>query len=176
MNATRNTRAIAAKQRQARVAKSKRKVLLVDDDSAIRRILFRLLREEGYWALTAGDAEEALAVARSAKPDLVLLDLNLPAEDGWETFEHLSTRNPLVPIIVITGRPNQLFTARAAGVGALLEKPLDFEKLLQTVRNLLDEPAEASLARYTGRASMLRYAHAKTDKLPDIGAPEWGAN
>ena len=67
----------------------KQKILLVDDDAAIRQILMRLLTEEDYLVLTAANGVEALVLAESAKFDLVLLDLNMPVKDGWETFEQL---------------------------------------------------------------------------------------
>src|SRR5271163_3938844 len=94
----------------------KSKLLLVDDDPAIRQILLRLLEEEDYLVLTAANGAEALEFVHAAKFDLVLLDLNMPVKDGWETFEQLSAKNPLLPIILITARPNQFFPALASGV------------------------------------------------------------
>ncbi|HEY5042511.1 MAG TPA: response regulator [Verrucomicrobiae bacterium] len=135
----------------------RRKILLVDDDPGIRHILVRLLAEEDYLVLTAANGVEALELAKSIDFDLVLLDLNMPVKNGWETFEQLSTKNPLVPIILITARPNQLFTALASGVGALLEKPLDFVKLFSTIHNLLEEPAAMRMSRYMGRPSVFSY-------------------
>ncbi len=135
----------------------KSRILLVDDDPAIRQILQRLLDEEGYLVLTAANGVEALEFVRAARFDLVLLDLNMPVKDGWETFEELSRKNPWLPIVLITARPNQFFSALASGVGALLEKPLDFAKLFHTIHALLEEPAEARLARMAGRASAFRY-------------------
>jgi CheY-like chemotaxis protein len=135
----------------------KAKILLVDDDPAIRQILVRLLNDEGFTVLTAANGLEALVLASSAKFDLVLLDLNMPVKDGWETFEQLSADNPLMPIILITARPNQFFPALASGAGALLEKPLDFTKLFQTIRDLLDESEEERLARLAGRTSAFSF-------------------
>jgi CheY-like chemotaxis protein len=155
MNALREMPESATKPKAARPAKGK--ILLVDDDPAIRQILMRLLAEEDYYVLTAANGVEALVLVASMKFDLVLLDLNMPIKDGWETFEQLTTENPLLPIILITARPNQFFPALAAGVGALLEKPLDFVKLFDTIRDLLDEPPELRLARMTGRPSAFRY-------------------
>src|SRR5580704_11435746 len=100
-------------------AKAKQKILLVDDDPAIRQILVRLLSEENYTVLTAANGVEALATNSSVKFDLVLLDLNMPVKNGWETFEQLSAQNPLLPIILITARPHQFIPALAAGAGAL---------------------------------------------------------
>lgn len=132
-------------------------ILLVDDDPAIRQILVRLLEEEDYAVLTAANGLEAVVVNESAKIDLVLLDLNMPVKDGWETFEQLSSHSPLLPIILITARPNQFSPALASGVGALLEKPLDFTKLFQTIRDLLEESDEERLARVTGRSASFTY-------------------
>ncbi len=135
----------------------KQKILLVDDDPAIRQILVRLLTEEDFVVLSAANGVEALVLSASAKFDLVLLDLNMPVKNGWETFEQMSATNPLLPIILITARPNQFFPALAAGVGALLEKPLDFTKLFQTIRELLEESEEERLARLTGRSAAFSY-------------------
>ena len=90
-------------------------------------------------------------------PDLVLLDLNLPLQDGWDTLERLTTENPLLPVIIITARPNQIFPALAAGAGALMEKPLDLPKLLRTIRDLLAEPAASQSARMAGKAAEFHY-------------------
>ena len=152
MNSTLELPAPAAKTRAP-----KRKILLVDDDTGIRRILVRLLTEEDFSVLTAANGVEALAMVGSAKFDLVLLDLNMPVKDGWETFEELSANHPPLPIILITARPNQLFPALASGVGALLEKPLDFAKLFQTIHDLLKESDEMRLARLAGRSAAFSY-------------------
>jgi len=135
----------------------KTKILLVDDDQAVREMLGRVLEEQGYLVLPAGNGQQALELAAATKVNLVLLDLNLPVKNGWDTFERLTNEDPLLPIIIITARPNQIFPALAAGVGALMEKPLDFPKLLQTIRALLDEPAETRLARIAGKPADFHY-------------------
>src|SRR6266567_2159465 len=96
---------------------SMKTILLVDDDSAVRRMLSRLLTEEHYTVVTATNGQEALDLAQTAPVDLVLLDLNLPMKDGWETFERLSTRDPFLPVVIITARSNQIFPALASGAG-----------------------------------------------------------
>lgn len=153
----------AATQKPARPAR--KKILLVDDDPAIRHILLRVLSEENYFVLTAADGVEALELAEEAKFDLVLLDLNMPIKDGWETFDQLRTRHPRLPVIVITARPNQLFTAMSAGVGALLEKPLDFTKLFRTIGHLLSEPAEEQDARNAGQMTAFEYHSANPGRM-----------
>jgi DNA-binding response OmpR family regulator len=135
----------------------KEKILLVDDEPAIRQMLTRLLAGEGYNVLPATNGAEALEFAGHADFDLVLLDLNMPGLDGWDTFEQLTAKHPLLPVIVITARPNQRFTALAAGIGALMEKPLDLQKLFATIRDLLDEPDDIRLARMAGRPSEFHY-------------------
>lgn len=136
-------------------------ILLVDDDSAIRRMLFRILTAEDYIVLTASNGVEAVDLANAANPDLVLLDLNLPIRSGWDTFERLTSENPLLSIVIITAQPNQLFPALASGVGALFEKPLDMNKLLITIRELLAEPVETRLGRMAGRAAQFHYLPSK---------------
>lgn len=129
----------------------------MDDDSSVRESIARALSYEGFHPLTAADGEEALRLAASDSVDLVLLDLNMPRKNGWDTFERLTAKHPLLPVIIVTARANQLFTALAAGAGALIEKPVDFIQLLETIRSLLNEPAEARLARLTGRTAQFRH-------------------
>ncbi len=136
---------------------ARKKILLVDDDPSIRQMLGRLLTEEKYAVFPAENSAEALALAAATPMDLALLDLNLPGPSGWDIFERLTSENPMLPVIIITARPNQLFVALAAGAGALLEKPLDFPKLLETMQQLLNEPAETRLARLAGKAADFHY-------------------
>jgi CheY-like chemotaxis protein len=138
----------AAVMKQAR-----RKILLMDDDPAVRQILFRLLTEEDFLVLTATNGVEALELAATAKLDLAVLDLNTPAKDGWNTFVELSTKNSLLPIVLIAARSNQFLSALASGVDALLEKPLDFVRLFHTIHSLLEEPVETRLEGCPGRLS-----------------------
>jgi CheY-like chemotaxis protein len=134
-----------------------KRILVVDDDPGVRESLLAVLRGEGYQVLAAAGGVQALSFATNASPDLVLLDLNMPDQSGWDTFERLTSENPPLPVIVITARPNQLFTALNAGVGALLEKPLDIPVLLQTVKTLLAEPTEVRLARIAGHNAPFHY-------------------
>jgi len=135
----------------------KKTILLVDDDPSVREMVGRVLVGEGYLVLSADSGAEALRIAAAAHIDLVLLDLNMPGQSGWDTFERLASEDPLLAVIVITARPQQLFTAVNAGVGALLEKPLNFTKLLATMRDLLVESPEVRLARLTGKQADFHY-------------------
>lgn len=129
----------------------------MDDDASIRESLTKVLEDDGYEVVTASDGMRVREVFDSEPIDLMLLDIGLPIKSGWETFEQITGENPLLPIIIITGQANQDQMAEAAGVGALMEKPLDAAQLLQTIRELLSEPAEARLARLCGYTRHLRH-------------------
>ena len=135
--------------------------MLVDDDSTVRDSLNDVLLSEGYWVIPAENGQQALALASKSPVDLVLLDLNMPVKNGWDTFEQLTREHPLIPIIIVTARPNQLFTAINAGVGALLEKPMDIPTLLRTMEKLLAEAAEQRLARLAGQKAEFHYKPSK---------------
>jgi CheY-like chemotaxis protein len=135
----------------------KKNILLVDDDPSVREMLSRVLADEGYFVRAVSNGQEALEVATAKPVDLVLLDLNMPGLGGWDALKKLTTNDPLLAVIIITAKPNQLFTSLGAGVGALLEKPLDFPILLQTIKSLLDEPAERRLARLAGQKTDFHY-------------------
>ena len=148
---------MSSKTKNARGRAPQRVILLVDDDASVRELIGRVLVDEGYSVWLAANGDEALNTVASKPIDLVLLDLNMPGLGGWDIYEKLTTENPLLAVIIITAKPNQLFTSLGAGVGALLEKPFDFPVLLQTVKNLLAEPAERRLARLTGRQAEFHY-------------------
>jgi DNA-binding response OmpR family regulator len=117
----------------------------------------RVLLSEGYSVLTAATGGEAVDLARAHQVDLVMLDLNMPGQGGWDAFAKLSSLDPGLGIIIITARPNQLFTALAAGVDALMEKPFDYNKMLETVQTVLEEPTATRRERLAGTSQHLRY-------------------
>src|SRR2546427_6721358 len=134
-----------------------KRILLVDDDSTVRDSLNDVLQSEGYLVIPAENGQQALDLANKSSVDLVLLDLNMPVKNGWDTFEQLTREHPLIPIIIVTARPNQLFTAINAGVGALLEKPMDIPMLLRTMEQLLAETTGQRLARLAGIETEFHY-------------------
>jgi CheY-like chemotaxis protein len=140
---------------------TRHRILLVDDDPGVRSSLGAVLSGEGYVVVPVRDGLEAVSLAAAGRVDLVVLDLNMPRQNGWDTFEQLTREHPLLPIIVITARANQFFTAVSAGAGALLEKPLEIPVLLRTIARLLTEPEEARLARPAGRSAEFTYSHAR---------------
>jgi DNA-binding response OmpR family regulator len=143
----------------------KTRVLIVDDDASVRQSLRKVLTVAGYEVTTAADGQEAVAQFVPGQIDLVILDLNLPLCSGWDVFERLTTQHPTTPLIIVTGLPNQYPTAMAAGVGALMEKPIDAPELLRTMDELLAEPPEARLRRMCGYQQDTRYV-----RPPNAGA------
>jgi two-component system, sensor histidine kinase len=147
-------------------ARHGKRLLLVDDDPTVRDSLNDLLVAEGYFVIPAENGQQALDLVNTSSIDLVLLDLNMPVKNGWDTFERLTAEHPLIPIIIATARPNQLFTAINAGAGALLEKPMDIPILLQTMERLLGESADQRLARLAGKKTEFHYQ-------PSNASQEW---
>lgn len=134
----------------------KKRLLLVDDDAAVRNSIRTVLEDAGYAVLTAASGHAADAYLEN-RVDLAILDLNLPRESGWDVFERLTTRFPYIPVIIITGLNNQYRMAQAAGVSALIEKPIDVTTLLSTVETSLCEPRDIRLRRMCGFQSDTRH-------------------
>ena len=128
---------------------ARKSILLSDDDRSVRELLGRVLESEHYEVVYAKTGREAVARFQAGPPDLVLLDLNMPEQDGWEVFGQICAKDPLVPVIVITARPEQHTQAIELGIDALMEKPLDLPLLLDTIRTLLEETEGARVRRLT---------------------------
>jgi two-component system, cell cycle response regulator len=133
------------------------KILVVDDETSIREALSKVLRAENYEVLVAETGQVAVERYGTGRIDLLLLDLNLPGGNGWATLDWLAKVNPLLPVIIITGRANQRELAEKSGADALMEKPLDVPLLLQTIRQLLDDPVEVRAQRASRRSSSFRF-------------------
>ena len=124
------------------------KILVVDDDAAIRRLLARTLDRAGYAVVEAADARAALAALAIDKPNLVLLDLGLSDRDGLELLP-LLVRAPGSAVIVLTAREatDEKVTALDLGADDYITKPFDTEELLARVRSSLRRSARASAER-----------------------------
>jgi DNA-binding response OmpR family regulator len=117
-----------------------RKVLVVEDDQDIRHLLHLQLTSAGYETAFARDAATALSVARKETPDVILLDLGLPAGDGFVVMERMKAIPELemTPVIVITARdPSQGEKAVALGARSYFVKPFEAEDLLSEIRQTL---------------------------------------
>ncbi|MEM9554676.1 MAG: response regulator [Acidobacteriota bacterium] len=112
-------------------------ILVVDDNRDNRRVISRLLEFGGHAAVTARDGHEALESARSAQPDLVLMDLAMPEMDGWATTAAMKQADDLraIPVIVVTGHVTRDDILRAQEVGCqdVVSKPVDYYVLMDKV-------------------------------------------
>ena len=119
----------------------KHKILIVDDDPDLRRALKLRLRANHYDTLQAGDGYAAIAVASKELPSLIILDLGLPAGDGYVVLERLQSNDALsdIPVIVLTARDSQSSEKRslAAGAAAFFQKPVDNNELMELIRATL---------------------------------------
>ena len=124
------------------VAESRR-ILVVEDEADVARLLYARLRSRGYEVLIADEGRSALASAQEFRPDLVILDLMLPDTDGYRVSEELRRRmsSCMVPILMLTARTEAADKLHgfSAGADAYLTKPYDAVELLATVRRLLDD-------------------------------------
>jgi two-component system response regulator MprA len=135
-------------------------ILVVDDEPQIRESLRKVLRAEGHEVVLAANDAEARHEFNTHKIDLVLLDLSMPGDGGWDTFGWLTAAVPTLPIVIITGRPNQSEFVFEAGVSALIEKPFNLPFLLKTIVELLAENPRARLERLIGQRRDLRFGQA----------------
>jgi CheY-like chemotaxis protein len=127
------------------------RILIADDDALVRGSLAAVLELEGFVVDEAQNGVEAVSRAINHKPDLVLLDLNMPQWDGWTAFSQLDRVTPLLPVIVITARPNQYLKAVELGVDAFMEKPLNLPILMRAINRLTREDAHRHVRRITNR-------------------------
>jgi DNA-binding response OmpR family regulator len=119
----------------------KPKILIVDDDPIQRRGLNLRLRANDYETSYASDGLSAIAMAQKERPNLILLDLGLPAGDGFSVLDRLQQNANLacIPVIVLTARdpmPNRV-RALTAGAAAFFQKPVDNSRLLSSIRTTL---------------------------------------
>jgi DNA-binding response OmpR family regulator len=120
------------------------KILIVDDDEDIRRLLGIRLKARGYEPFFAGDAISAVNQARKEHPDLILLDLMLPAGDGYLVVERLKAMPALegIPVIVVSARDPEEERFIQSGADAFFRKPFDYDELLTAIELALGaEPA-----------------------------------
>ena len=117
------------------------KILIVDDDADLRQALRLRLRSNHYETVNAADGYSAIAQAYKERPDLIILDLGLPAGDGYVVLERLQNDDKLstIPVVVLTARDPQSSEQRAlrAGATAFFQKPADNGELLEVIRATL---------------------------------------
>ncbi len=119
---------------------SKKTILVIDDESGIRRSLKMILEYAGYSVQEAADGPAGLFSARKHRPDCVLLDIKMPGMDGLEVLENLSQDYPGIPVIILSGHGSIETAVKATRIGAydFLEKPPKKDRILVTVKNALN--------------------------------------
>jgi DNA-binding response OmpR family regulator len=115
-------------------------LLVVDDDVDLANACARILKRAGFECLTAYDSPEALALFDSHRPALVLSDINLPTDDGFEITRRVRERAPTTPVILMTTHhsANAPQEAVHAGAAGYLRKPFANAELVAMVKSLLD--------------------------------------
>ena len=119
------------------------KVLLVEDNEMNRDILSRRLSRRGYVVVFAMDGVQGIEMARSEKPDIILMDLSLPVMDGWEATRHVKADQALrhLPVIGLTAHAmsGDREKALAAGCDEYDTKPVEIDRLIEKIERLLGE-------------------------------------
>jgi DNA-binding response OmpR family regulator len=119
------------------------KIMIVDDDPDLRQALRLRLRANKYETVNAVDGYSAIAMAYKERPDLIILDLGLPAGDGFVVLDRLQKDDKLsaIPVIVLTARDPQANERRVlrAGAAAFFQKPADNAELMDVIRATLTQ-------------------------------------
>ena len=129
------------------------RILIVDDDTAVQATIQILLERAGHSVVVASDGRKGLAIFEAGNFDLLLLDIFMPGMDGLETMRLIHAQQPLIPIIVISGRPitpdpasGPDFLSMATKLGAIssLQKPFKPAALLAAVAGCLEAAKRSS--------------------------------
>ena len=131
---------------------SEKTIMIVDDDPDVRLSLNIRLKANNYNVIFAVDGVASIAQARKHMPDLIILDLGLPAGDGFTVLERLKKNDILasIPVIVVSARDRNANRDRAlkAGARAFLQKPVDNAYLLSAIRQVFGEENDIRSAVY----------------------------
>jgi CheY-like chemotaxis protein len=119
---------------------AKRKVLVVDDEEDFAKALKIRLKANGYDVVLAHDSIQAIMMASQEKPDLIILDIMIPGEDGFGVTERLKQAEATrpIPVIFLTGVPGGEERAYKSGANGYIMKPYDPEELLETMHEALE--------------------------------------
>ena len=124
--------------RIARGSVSTARILVVDDDDAVRGVLKVLLERVGYKVAAVSNGPDALALVRAGEADLVLLDIEMPGMNGFDVCAqmHADPQMRLIPVLIMTGRPIDGVPEKVQAVGAveLIPKPFDRHSLLEKLK------------------------------------------
>jgi len=128
----------------------KKKILIVDDERDIVKGLMIRLQGAGYEVVTAFDGAQGVFMAHKEKPDLILLDIRMPAGDGFSVAQRLkrSIHTFTIPVIFLTGSPEKNAEEKAMALGArfYVKKPYDPEELLDAIKRALEKEPDSTLS------------------------------
>ncbi len=119
--------------------------MIVDDEPGVRALLHDTLRIAGFETLEASDGMSALTALRKNKPDLIIIDINMPLMDGFELVERLRSAKDMVPVLMLTARADKADIARGLKLGAddYVVKPFGLEELVLRVKAILRRSQKA---------------------------------
>ncbi len=127
----------------------KKKILIVDDERDIVKALMIRLQGAGYEVVTAFDGAQGVFMAHKEKPDLIILDIRMPAGDGFSVAQRLkrSIHTFTIPVIFLTGSPEKNAAEKAMALGArfFVKKPYDPEELLDAIKRALEKEPDSQL-------------------------------
>jgi DNA-binding NtrC family response regulator len=146
------------------------RILIIDDEAAIRESLETLLGLEGYIVETALNGEEGLEHIEEKSYDLILLDLALPGKNGLEVLPLIRERNPSLPVIMITayGKVDNVVDAIRSGAQNFVQKPWDNEKLLADIRSAIGRYHAEEENLHLRRAMKQRYSFSNIIGKSDV--------
>jgi two-component system response regulator AtoC len=169
--------------KQARQAEpsTKKKILIADDDDAIRQLLVTVLRESGYETFECKRGGEVLRTVPRLEPDLMLLDLRMPDNDGIEIMRRLNEQDSSVPVLVMTAYGTSRAAIEATQLGAYdyITKPFDLDEVLHTVRRYFEyerlssevrklralEAGRDPLDRFVGNSPQMQHIYKEIGKV-----------
>ena len=119
-----------------------KKILVVDDEPEVRKLMEHFLIDKGYEVRVAGNGREGLDALDTFTPDLVLLDMHMPELDGAEMLKQLAIRSPTLPVIMVTVNEDVETTSRLLQLGAAdyVPKPFNLDYLEQAINIQLSVP------------------------------------
>jgi CheY-like chemotaxis protein len=122
----------------------KAKILVADDTPAIRKLLSMFLTKEGYTVVEAADGKEAIDMAESEKPDMILLDIMMPKVFGWDVLQKVKQDNPKIKIIIMSAVYKKSTYRRSAiydlGADEYVTKPFNIPSLIEMIKEILAKP------------------------------------